>query len=55
MEKKKLISIVVLLIIALFLFVSCGSGEYWPGSRWRDSELEKQGMDPELLAQITSH
>jgi CubicO group peptidase (beta-lactamase class C family) len=55
MEKKKLISIVVLLIIALFLFVSCGSGEYWSGSRWRDSEPEKQGMDPELLAQITSH
>jgi CubicO group peptidase (beta-lactamase class C family) len=55
MAKRKLISVIVLSTITLSLFVSCFSEEYWPGFRWRDSEPEKQGMDPELLRQISDH
>lgn len=56
MKTEKLIKVVaVFILLSSFLYVSCGSDEYWPGSGWRDSEPEKQGMDSEILEQITQH
>ena len=56
MKARIFISITVFISILLLLFARESLyAKYWPTKKWKTSIPEKQGMDPELIGQISSY
>jgi len=55
--KTKYFQITAVFLFTLFILsVAIGADrDYWPTKKWRTSSPEKQGMDPEILGQISSY
>ena len=56
MKKKSLFISTLFLSVLLILSVAIGSDrDYWPTKKWRASPSEKQGLDSEVLGQLSSY